>query len=466
MKSVKILIIVIMIILFSLLCTTISNAKTAIVDTDTLNLRKEASTDSAVLKLLNIGEKLEVIEETGDWVKVKISGVTGFVHKDYIKIQEDKEEVKQEEKEEVKEEQPENQVKEEVSNNELQENTTIIEDDPVVEETSGEKTIKKDSKVYILPLINSNTISELKTDDKVIVIDETNNWAYVQTEEVNGWIIKSILEELKTSDNEVDNNKEDDNKDENNNKEDVENKNDENKDNDNNKQEENKENEIKETAIKEKMMYVNYHSIYVRKGPGTNYDVVDSLILNSGVIVTAESGEWYKVKVDGKEGYIAKRLLSNTKTETEETSRSAEERIEEEIEETNQVEVNTSKGEQIVNYAKQYLGCKYVYGGSGPSTFDCSGFTMYVYKHFGISLSHSARAQSKNGSYVAKSDLQPGDLVFFKDYETMNGIGHCGIYIGDGNFIHASSGTGYCVKISTLLSGSYLARYETARRLI
>ena len=58
------------------------------------------------------------------------------------------------------------------------------------------------------------------------------------------------------------------------------------------------------------------------------------------------------------------------------------------------------------------------------------------------------------------------DLVFFKDYETMDGIGHCGIYIGDGNFIHASSGTGYCVKISTLLSGSYATRYETARRVI
>lgn len=91
---------------------------------------------------------------------------------------------------------------------------------------------------------------------------------------------------------------------------------------------------------------------------------------------------------------------------------------------------------------------------------------MYVYKHFGYSLSHSATAQSKNGTYVAKTDLQPGDLVFFLEYDTMDGIGHCGIYIGDGNFIHASSGTGYCVKISTLTSGSYSKRYATARRLI
>ena len=67
---------------------------------------------------------------------------------------------------------------------------------------------------------------------------------------------------------------------------------------------------------------------------------------------------------------------------------------------------------------------------------------------------------------MAKENLQPGDLVFFKDYETMDGIGHCGIYIGNGEFIHASSGTGYCVKISTLLSGSYEKRYDTARSVL
>ena len=211
-------------------------------------------------------------------------------------------------------------------------------------------------------------------------------------------------------------------------------------------------------------MYVNTASIYMRKGAGTNYEVVDSLILNSSVIVTGEINDWYQVKVSGKTGYIAKRLLSSKKTE-ESTTRSSEERTNNQ-EQTTTNNVVTSKGEEVVNYAKQYLKCKYVYGASGPSTFDCSGFTMYVFKHFGISLSHSATAQSKKGTYVAKENLQPGDLVFFKDYQTMDGIGHCGIYVGDGNFIHASSGTGYCVKLSTLLTGSYNTRYSTARRII
>ena len=222
-------------------------------------------------------------------------------------------------------------------------------------------------------------------------------------------------------------------------------------------------------------MYVTGSSVYVRSGPGTNYEIVTSLIRGNSVKAVAETSQWYKVEVNGQTGYISKSLVSTTRPETTsrgtETSRTQDEEKqvstpEEENTQVEQTVVQTSTGQQIVDYAKNYLGCKYVYGGSGPNTFDCSGFTMYVYQKFGVTLSHSARAQSKVGTAVEKENLQLGDLVFFKDYETMDGIGHCGIYIGDGNFIHASSGTGYCVKISTLLSGSYATRYETARRVI
>ena len=117
-----------------------------------------------------------------------------------------------------------------------------------------------------------------------------------------------------------------------------------------------------------------------------------------------------------------------------------------------------------------------MYGGASKSGFDCSGFTMYVYKKFGISMRHGAQAQSKIGTAVnankksassLKENLQLGDLVFFLDYETMDEIGHCGIYIGDGKFIHASSGSGHCVKINSLLPGDYYnTRYCAARRVI
>ena len=216
-------------------------------------------------------------------------------------------------------------------------------------------------------------------------------------------------------------------------------------------------------------MYVNTDSINVRQGPDTAYEVVAILELNDKVNVVAENGEWYKVEFNDETGYIAKRLLDDKEQTV--TSRGAEERTAEEqtmqnTNTNNTTTVPSSRGEEIVEFAKQYLGCPYVYGGSGPSSFDCSGFTMFVFNNFGINMNHSAQAQSRLGESVSKEDLQPGDLVFFLDYETMDEIGHVGIYVGDGNFIHASSGTGYCVKISTLLSGSYDRRYDSARRVI
>ena len=111
----------------------------------------------------------------------------------------------------------------------------------------------------------------------------------------------------------------------------------------------------------------------------------------------------------------------------------------------------------VVGIAMQYLGIPYVYGGSSPSGFDCSGFVMYVYSKVGVSLPHNAAAQYGHGTPVDRSQLQPGDLVFF------NGLGHNGIYIGGGSFIH-SPHTGDVVKISSL-SGWYDSTWVGARRL-
>jgi cell wall-associated NlpC family hydrolase len=111
----------------------------------------------------------------------------------------------------------------------------------------------------------------------------------------------------------------------------------------------------------------------------------------------------------------------------------------------------------VVGIAMQYLGTPYVYGGASPSGFDCSGFVMYVYAQVGVSLPHNAAAQYGYGTPVSRSQLQPGDLVFF------NGLGHDGIYIGGGQFIH-SPHTGDVVKISSI-SGWYSSTWVGARRL-
>jgi cell wall-associated NlpC family hydrolase len=126
-----------------------------------------------------------------------------------------------------------------------------------------------------------------------------------------------------------------------------------------------------------------------------------------------------------------------------------------------------AKGAAIVEYAKQFLGVKYVYATAGPNTFDCSGLTLYVYKNFGISLPHTSRLQGEMGTYLTKDDLQIGDLVFF-DTVVGNGLqyDHVGIYIADGSFIHAASGSAGKVTISSLSSGYYQNTFVCGRRLL
>jgi cell wall-associated NlpC family hydrolase len=113
----------------------------------------------------------------------------------------------------------------------------------------------------------------------------------------------------------------------------------------------------------------------------------------------------------------------------------------------------------VVKFARRYLGVRYVYGGTSPRTgFDCSGFTRFVYSHFGISLPHYSGAQWGLGRPVSRAGLRPGDLVFF------SGLGHVGLYIGNGRFIHAPH-TGARVEIDSLY-GSYGGGYDGARRVI
>ena len=424
-------------------------ATTAVVDVESLYLREKASAESDMVDGLVRGQELEVIEKLDGWYKVKADGETGYVSADYVKVKgEEAEEKKETEPETAKQSQE--QPKEEQKQEENKPAETKKEETPKAETKkefqTREANLVNDTKAYILPLINSNVLKELKSGAKVTILDEVNGWYYIQEDEINGWAYKTAFGEVVTVSKEE-------------NKEET-------------KPEEKKETETTaeetkttEKAVDRKEMYVNTDSINVRQGPDTTYDVVAILELNDKVSVVAENGEWYKVEFSNESGYIAKRLLDDKEQTV--TSRGAEERtIAEQTTQTVSATTPSSKGEEIVEFAKQYLGCPYVYGGSGPDSFDCSGFTMYVFNHFGINFGHTAQGQARLGEYVAKEDLQPGDLVFFLDYETMDEIGHVGIYVGDGNFIHASSGTGYCVKISTLLSGSYDVRYDSARRVI
>lgn len=125
--------------------------------------------------------------------------------------------------------------------------------------------------------------------------------------------------------------------------------------------------------------------------------------------------------------------------------------------------LNSNKVEEIIAYAKGFLGSPYSYGAIGPNSFDCSGFTMFVFNHFGINLPHNSAQQSTKGDLVNRDMLIPGDLVFFNT--SQKGISHVGIYIGGGSLIHAST-SGRRVEISSLSDDYYNKRYVTARRIL
>lgn len=118
---------------------------------------------------------------------------------------------------------------------------------------------------------------------------------------------------------------------------------------------------------------------------------------------------------------------------------------------------------QLVSCAKTFCGVQYMWAGKSPAGFDCSGFIYYVFSQNGISLPRMADEQFWTGVSINKRELQPGDLVFFSTYEP--GPSHVGLYLGEGDFIHASSGAGV-VTITSLDTPYYQARYLGARRIL
>ena len=197
-------------------------------------------------------------------------------------------------------------------------------------------------------------------------------------------------------------------------------------------------------------------TLNVRSGPGTTYSKVTTLSDGAVVSIVGIDNGWYKIKTSsGATGYVSSEYMVTCKDSS--GSRGAG---------TTAVAVasNSSMGQQIVAYAKQFLGVPYVYGGNGPNSFDCSGFTSYIYRHFGYTLNRTASTQLSNGVAVSKSELQPGDLVFFR-YNTSYPASHVGIYIGNGQFIHASTNK-YQVQIDQLLTGHYANVYIAGRRIL
>jgi uncharacterized protein YgiM (DUF1202 family) len=207
-------------------------------------------------------------------------------------------------------------------------------------------------------------------------------------------------------------------------------------------------------------------SVNFRKTPSTDAAVIKRLDKDAQVEVVGVEGGWYKVKSGGKTGYIHPDFLRIAKSMAEMVVEAADDvPLAEAAADTD--DEKAALRAEVVAYAKEFLGCKYKYGSMNGKTFDCSGFTSYVYKHFGYSLGRSASGQVSDGKKVASRDeLKPGDVVLFRDPAINRGAAsHVGIYVGKGQFIHSSS-RGGGVKYNSLSDYYYNKYYIGARRII
>ena len=379
-------------------------ANTAKVSVETANLRETAEENAKILEQLSINDEVEVIEKTGDWYQVKAKGMTGYVRQDLITINGGFAQNKEASNQETTEEQEAESSKEE--NKETQEKEIQL----------GKNKIVEDTKLKIVPVINATDTIEVKKDEEVNVIEIVNGWVCVEAKTTKGWIRKEKIQQEEPQPVAA----------------------------------EPVETPASQTVIK--TLYVNSSSINLRKEANTSSEILANLPVNTSVDVLSEANGWSKVKVNGKEGYISSSLLSTKKQETSRssgTTRTAKK-------ETTATAPVSGNGSSVVAYAKQFIGTKYTYGGSTPATgFDCSGFTSYVYRNFGVSLPRTSGGQSGAGTAVSRSNLAVGDLVIYS--------GHVAIYVGGGQVIHAPRpGKSVCIVPLNQAASNYLG----ARRVI
>ncbi|MCX8131746.1 MAG: SH3 domain-containing protein [Clostridia bacterium] len=297
----------------------------------------------------------------------------------------------------------------------------------------GSKATTTDDRVNIREEASTDakvleTISNKGTS--VTVISSSENWVKVKYNGVTGWIRKDLLsikpEEKKT---------------------------------------------VSGTGV------VKAETLNVRSKADLSAGVVAKLKEGEKVSILDQSGEWYKIKTsDGEVGWVYAEYISTKKADVSRGSKSsrgddadrskAVAEDDESVADENDTQEDTTTGQEIVAYAKKFIGTKYVYGGDSPKEgFDCSGFVKYVFAHFDIKLERTSADQATQGKKVKKANLRIGDLVFFDTNGGRSNINHVGIYIGDGKFIHASSPR-YDVTITELSDDYYARSYMTSRRII
>lgn len=207
----------------------------------------------------------------------------------------------------------------------------------------------------------------------------------------------------------------------------------------------------------------------VRSQASTSSKITGKLKKGQTVNILSKSGQWYMVNTPNiSSGWIYGAYVALDKPDSAKgntTSRGST--VSRGGESPRDIPVSkATKGEQIAEYSKKFLGVPYKWGGATPEGFDCSGLTYYIYKQFGITLNRTAAGQSTQGVLVKKNELKPGDLLFFDTQGGNNGqVTHNGLYIGNNKFIH-SANPRTVVRITDLSDSYYTRTYVKAKRII
>lgn len=384
------------------------------VTTEGVNVRNNPTKDAEVLGGLLLDQKVIVLSKDGDWYRISCEGLTGFVYQDYMTIS--------------------------------QEGEVALDYGMVKVDGANVRTAASE---------DSDALTVLSTEDAVTITGVSGEWYQITAGDVSGYIRSDLVDPTM---------------------------------------------EVPAQKLFDYTVIAS-EAVNLRSEPSEEADKTDVLYAGSLCTLIEQVGDWYQVQYGDTTGYVQASLVNNTNNSEDgsteiETYNEAAAREEEarKAEEARQAE-EARKAEEakkaaaaapsynytapaapsysepsydsyassdIVSVAKQYLGVPYVWGGTSPSGFDCSGFVQYVFRKCGYSVTRTADTQYYDGTPVSYSNLQAGDLVFFVNTYATSGISHIGIYIGGGQFIHAASGG---VKISSLNESYYSSRYYGACRV-
>ena len=478
MKNSKI-ISILFVILFVVLGSNVAFADTGVVNTPALRIRESASKNSSIITRAYEDDEVEILGEEGDWYKVKVNDKTGYASKSLITRKENT----SNNNENIV---PNDTLTTDENKNETSSETTVnieqsSEDSNNAEQAennnssvSTSKTkIKDDTVARIMPNFASNEYILLTKETEVEVVREINNWSEIVVEGRKVWVLKNKIsignetpEETQPEQTDSEQNTVEDNNVVNNTVISEDNTNtatNENNVTNNNTVDNTDTNNTTTSESRNTKGIINVETANVREKASKSSKIVYRLDEFDEVTIVEEDGDWYKItNSKGENGYVSKSLVKIADV----SSRGNVDARAEIPEEVKTEEPEMDKGIEVVNYAKQYLGCEYVLGGKTPeSGFDCSGYTRYVYKNFGYNIGTVAAEQTSVGAEIAREDLKEGDLILFYN-EANTKIGHTGIYIGNNEFIHSANPERGVVTDNLVTNSYYSTRFVTARRIV